>query len=67
MPAWVELAIIIVLAHAANLLDDHGLQFDTSRSCETIPGADRADIEACPLVAAAQARPPLASVEPVGR
>jgi hypothetical protein len=46
------------------LLDDYGLRFDTSRSCETIPGAADADIEACPLIAAGQARPPLASVEP---
>ena len=46
------------------LLDDYGLQFDTSRPCETIPGADGVDIEACPLIAAAAARPPLASVEP---
>src|SRR5207302_2302152 len=55
------------------LLDDYGLQFDTSLSCETIRGADDVDIEACPLVAAGQAmhlpaaataRPPLASVEP---
>jgi hypothetical protein len=55
------------------LLDDYGLQFDTSRSCETIRGADDVDVEACPLVAAGQAtqlpaaptaRPPLASVEP---
>jgi hypothetical protein len=47
-----------------NLLDDYGLQFDTSRSCETIPGAAGVDIEVCPLIAASQARPPLASVEP---
>jgi Glycosyltransferase family 87 len=55
------------------LLDDYGLQFDSSRSCETIRGADDVDVEACPLVAADQAtrlpaaakpRPPLASVEP---
>ncbi|HEY2212530.1 MAG TPA: hypothetical protein VGH62_13115, partial [Bradyrhizobium sp.] len=55
------------------LLDDYGLQFDASRSCETIRGADDLDIEACPLVAAGQAmqlpaaataRPPLASVGP---
>jgi len=38
-----------------SLLDDYGLQFDTSRSCETIPGADRNDIEACPLVASRRA------------
>lgn len=54
-----------------NLLDDYGLQFDTSRSCETIPGADGVDIEACPLIAAAHATQlpaaaarPLASAEP---
>jgi hypothetical protein len=55
-----------------NLLDDYGLQFDASRPCETILGADHVDIEACPLVAADQAaglpaapaRPPLASAEP---
>jgi hypothetical protein len=57
------------------LLDDYGLQFDTSRPCETIPGADHVDIEACPLVAADQAtqlpaaaaRPPLVSIEPDSR
>jgi hypothetical protein len=37
------------------LLDGYGLQFDISRSCETIPGADRFDIEACPLIASRQA------------
>jgi len=37
------------------LLGDYGLQFDISRSCETIPGADRFDIEACPLIASRQA------------
>ena len=46
------------------LLDDYGLQFDTSRSCETIPGAAGVDIEACPLIAPPAARPPLASAEP---
>ena len=33
-----------------NLLDDYGLQFDASRQCEIIQGADRVDVEACPLV-----------------
>jgi hypothetical protein len=33
-----------------NLLDDYGLQFDASRPCETIRGADRVDAEACALV-----------------
>jgi hypothetical protein len=32
------------------LLGAYGLQFDTSRTCETIPGADRPDIEACPVI-----------------
>jgi hypothetical protein len=44
-----------------SLLDDYGLQFDTSRSCETIPGADRTDIEACPLIVSRAARLPSAS------
>ncbi len=34
-----------------SLLDAYGLRFDASRPCEIIPGADRADIEACPLIA----------------
>jgi hypothetical protein len=34
-----------------NLLDAYGLRFDASRTCEIIPGADGADIEACPLIA----------------
>jgi hypothetical protein len=34
-----------------NLLDDYGLQFDASRGCKIIRGADGVDIEACPLVA----------------
>jgi hypothetical protein len=34
-----------------NLLDEYGLQFDASRSCETIRGANDVDIEACPLIA----------------
>jgi Glycosyltransferase family 87 len=32
-----------------NLLDTYGLEFDASRNCELIPGADGVDIEACPL------------------
>jgi hypothetical protein len=45
-----------------NLLADYGLQFDSARACETIPGADRFDIEACPLIASRQtAQVPLAS------
>jgi Glycosyltransferase family 87 len=32
-----------------DLLDAYGLEFDAGRSCEVIPGADRMDIEACPL------------------
>jgi hypothetical protein len=39
-----------------NLLDDYGLEFDPSRSCERIPGAKAVDIEACPLVATALLR-----------
>jgi hypothetical protein len=31
------------------LLDAYGLEFDVGRSCEVIAGADRMDIEACPL------------------
>ena len=34
-----------------DLLDEYGFRFDASRSCETIPGADSNDIEACPLIA----------------
>ena len=34
-----------------NLLDQYGLQLDATRSCETIPGANDVDIEACPLIA----------------
>ena len=37
------------------LLGDYGLQFDTSRGCETIPGADGPDIEACPVIASRRA------------
>jgi hypothetical protein len=32
-----------------NLLDTYGLEFDASRNCELIPGAEGVDIEACPL------------------
>jgi hypothetical protein len=39
-----------------SLLDDYGLEFDPSRSCERIPGAKAVDIEACPLVATALRR-----------
>jgi hypothetical protein len=39
-----------------SLLDDYGLQFDPSRSCETISGVKAVDIEACPLVATALLR-----------
>jgi hypothetical protein len=39
-----------------SLLDDYGLEFDPSRSCERIPGANAVDIEACPLVATALLR-----------
>jgi hypothetical protein len=35
-----------------NLLDDYGVEFDSARSCETIPGANEVDVEACPLIAA---------------
>jgi Glycosyltransferase family 87 len=35
-----------------NLLDEYGMRFDPSRSCETIQGPSDTDIEACPLVAA---------------
>jgi hypothetical protein len=34
-----------------SLLDEYGLQFNTSRPCETIRGANDVDIEACPLIA----------------
>jgi hypothetical protein len=33
------------------LLDEYGLQFNAARACETIPGANQVDIEACPLIA----------------
>lgn len=33
-----------------NLLDVYGLEFDATRACELIPGADAVDIEACPLL-----------------
>jgi hypothetical protein len=32
-----------------NLLDTYGLEFDASRNCEFIPGAEGVDVEACPL------------------
>ncbi len=48
------------------LLAGYGLQFDGSRACETIPGADRFDIEACPLIASRQtAQMPPASPAPL--
>jgi hypothetical protein len=34
-----------------NLLDDYGVEFDSARPCETIPGANEVDVEACPLIA----------------
>ena len=34
-----------------SLLDAYGLQFNASRPCETIRGANEVDIEACPLIA----------------
>jgi hypothetical protein len=33
------------------LLDGYGLEFDASRSCETIRGANEVDVEACRLIA----------------
>ncbi|QWG25843.1 DUF2029 domain-containing protein [Bradyrhizobium sediminis] len=33
-----------------DLLGAFGLEFDASRACDRIPGADNVDIEACPLV-----------------
>jgi hypothetical protein len=41
-----------------DLLRAYGLEFDASRACDHIPGADNVNIEACPLVQ----RPP-ASIE----
>lgn len=37
-----------------DLLDAYDLVFDPSRACEFIPGADDADIEACPLIHASE-------------
>jgi hypothetical protein len=38
-----------------DLLGAYGLEFDASRACDRIPGADNVDIEACPLVRRSQA------------
>jgi hypothetical protein len=33
-----------------DLLNDYGMTFDSTRSCETIPGVNEMDVEACPLI-----------------
>jgi Glycosyltransferase family 87 len=37
------------------LLGAYGLEFDASRECDHIPGADKVNIEACPLIQKSQA------------
>jgi hypothetical protein len=49
-----------------DLLKPYGLEIDAARPCTRIPGADVADIEACPLLARA-AQSSTAAVKPAGR